>query len=147
MDYTEQTDGLEVHFAVNHLGHVLLTDLLLPLLKSSAPSRIVVVSSVGHAGLHGERAPVDMYDLKWKKRTYNNIATQLKAAEEKVTAANKEVERIKKEDATILQNEKKKEDKPLADVRTALEKQLNDERTSAAKAVYGAAEEREAAIK
>ena len=37
--------GLEIHFAVNHLGHFLLTNLLLPLLEKSAPSRIVVVSS------------------------------------------------------------------------------------------------------
>lgn len=37
--------GLEIHFAVNHLGHFLLTNLLLDLLEKSVPSRIVVVSS------------------------------------------------------------------------------------------------------
>lgn len=41
-------DGLEITMASNHYGHFLLTNLLLPLLKQSAPSRIVVVSSSAH---------------------------------------------------------------------------------------------------
>ena len=41
-------DGLEEHFAVNHLGHFYLTQLLLPLLLQSKPSRVVVVGSESH---------------------------------------------------------------------------------------------------
>ena len=41
-------DGIEMTFALNHLGYYLLTTLLLDLLKVSAPARIVNVSSKSH---------------------------------------------------------------------------------------------------
>ena len=41
-------DGIEMTFALNHLGYFLLTTLLLDLLAESAPARIVNVSSSSH---------------------------------------------------------------------------------------------------
>lgn len=54
----ETNDGFEVHFGVNHIGHFLLTNLLLDRLKASEPSRIVIVSSLLH-----EKAKLYIDDL------------------------------------------------------------------------------------
>ncbi len=44
-------DGYELRFAVNYLSGFLLTHLLLPLLKQSAPARVVNVSSLGQQAI------------------------------------------------------------------------------------------------
>jgi NAD(P)-dependent dehydrogenase (short-subunit alcohol dehydrogenase family) len=49
-------DGHELRFAVNYLSGFLLAQLLLPLLKASAPSRIVNVASLG-------QHPIDFDDV------------------------------------------------------------------------------------
>jgi len=48
----ESTDGFELTLAVNYLAPFLLTNLLLPLLKANAPSRIVNVASSAMGGGH-----------------------------------------------------------------------------------------------
>jgi retinol dehydrogenase-12 len=58
-------DGLELTFAVNHLGYFLFTNLLLDLLKASAPSRIVSVAS--EAARWGS---IDFADLQAEKKRY-----------------------------------------------------------------------------
>ena len=47
-DRKESSDGIELTFAVNHIGYYLLTVELIDLLKASTPARIVNVSSAAH---------------------------------------------------------------------------------------------------
>ena len=54
-------DGFELRFQVNYLAGFLLTRLLLPLLRRSAPARIVNVASAG-------QSPLDFDDLMLERR-------------------------------------------------------------------------------
>lgn len=62
-------DGHESQFAVCHLGHFLLTCLLVPRLLQSAPARIVNLSSAGH-----KISPVQFDDIDFRERPYDKWA-------------------------------------------------------------------------
>ena len=58
-------DGIEMTFALNHLSYFLLTNLLLEMLRASAPARIINVSSNSHTG-----RKLDFDDLQSKRGYY-----------------------------------------------------------------------------
>ncbi|MAM38583.1 MAG: short-chain dehydrogenase [Erythrobacter sp.] len=65
-DEAETTDGFEMQFGTNHLGHFLLTNLLMPLVERGERRRIVNLSSRGH-----HIAPVDFDDPNFENRGYD----------------------------------------------------------------------------
>jgi NAD(P)-dependent dehydrogenase (short-subunit alcohol dehydrogenase family) len=70
ISYTE--DGFEKQFGTNHLGHFVLTGLLLPALVESGAGRVVTVSSVAH--FDGTEAVLDgnVGENYHPQKTYSN---------------------------------------------------------------------------
>jgi NAD(P)-dependent dehydrogenase (short-subunit alcohol dehydrogenase family) len=90
---TRTTDGFELQFGTNHLGHFALTNLLL----EHVSGRVVTVSSTGH-----RMGSIDFDDLNWERKSYkawraygqSKLANLLFTAElqHRLTAAGSSVE-------------------------------------------------------
>ena len=65
---TRTAEGWELQFATNHLGHFLLTNLLVPALKRAGSARVVSVASAGH-----NMATVDFNDVNYDRRSYSAV--------------------------------------------------------------------------
>ena len=61
--YTRTTQGFELQFGTNHLGHFALTGLLLQRLLNTEHSRVTTVSSNAH-----KMGPIEFDDLHWERR-------------------------------------------------------------------------------
>jgi NAD(P)-dependent dehydrogenase (short-subunit alcohol dehydrogenase family) len=73
-------DGFETQFGTNHIGHFVLTNLLVPALVAGAPSRVVVLSSAAHQlggvlwdDINFERAPYDRAKAYAQAKTANML--------------------------------------------------------------------------
>jgi len=68
--YSKTTDGFELQFGTNHLGHYALTGLLFDLLNATPNSRIVNVSSAAH-----NYGKIDFQDMNWENRKYKPMSS------------------------------------------------------------------------
>lgn len=84
MQTPQQTtaDGFEMQFGTNHVGHFLLTNMLVPSLLEGAPARVINLSSGGHRGSdivwddpNFEQRPYDKFSAYGQSKTANILFT------------------------------------------------------------------------
>jgi dehydrogenase/reductase SDR family member 12 len=87
---TLSVDGVELTFATNVLGPFLLTNLLIPLLKKSAPARIINVSS---GGMYTRR--IQAGDLQTAREEFDGAAVYARTKRAQVILTELWAERLK----------------------------------------------------
>ena len=90
---SESRDGYELRLAVNHLAGFLLTMRLLPLLRRSAPARIVNVASLG-------QAPID-FDDPMLERCYSGTQAYGQSKLAQITTGFELAERLDPKEVTV----------------------------------------------
>ncbi|XP_074588738.1 short-chain dehydrogenase TIC 32 B, chloroplastic-like [Curcuma longa] len=99
-------DGVEMQFATNHLGHFLLTNLLLEKMKTTAAKtgiegRIVNVSSIAHIGPYSEGIKFDKLN---DKKSYNDKLAYGQSKLANILHSNELARRLKAEGANVTAN-------------------------------------------
>ncbi|XP_074566468.1 short-chain dehydrogenase TIC 32 B, chloroplastic-like [Curcuma longa] len=99
-------DGVEMQFATNHLGHFLLTNLLLEKLKTTAEKtgiegRIVNLSSVAHVGPYSEGIKFDKLN---DKKAYNDMMAYGQSKLANILHSNELARRLKEEGVNVTAN-------------------------------------------
>ena len=67
--FERTAEGFEMQFGTNHVGHFLLTCLLVPQLLADPPSRVVNLSSGGHRG-----SDIVWDDPNYERREYDKFS-------------------------------------------------------------------------
>ncbi|WVZ78360.1 hypothetical protein U9M48_026086 [Paspalum notatum var. saurae] len=99
-------DGIELHFATNHLGHFLLTDLLLEKIKVTAKEsgiegRVVIVASDSYKHPYREGIRFDKIN---DKSGYNSILAYGQSKLANILHSNELSSRLKEQDAKVVVN-------------------------------------------
>lgn len=98
-EFRQSEDGIELTFATNHIGHFLLTLLLLDLIQKSPSGRIINVSSSAHSSSSTDFSRINDSDSYDRRKAYSDsklanllftyaLADRLKASGITVNAVN-----------------------------------------------------------
>ncbi len=81
--FAKTTDGFEMQFGTNHLGHFALTGHLLPLLEAAEAGRIVVVSSLAHrfGKINFSNLNAEKHYMRWPAYGQSKLANLMFAKE------------------------------------------------------------------
>ncbi|XP_077241929.1 short-chain dehydrogenase TIC 32, chloroplastic-like [Tasmannia lanceolata] len=106
--YKLSEDGIEMQFATNHIGHFLLTHLLLDTMKETAKNskiegKIINVSSDGHGFASRSGIPFDLEKLN-DKPGYNGLTAYGRSKLANILHANELARRLKEEGVDITAN-------------------------------------------
>ncbi|WP_194910391.1 SDR family NAD(P)-dependent oxidoreductase [Catenulispora rubra] len=92
-DRRESKDGYELRFAVNYLAGFLLTQELLPLLRASAPARVVNVASLGQQDIE--------FDDVMLERGYSGIRAYCQSKLAQISSTVEMAERVPASEVTF----------------------------------------------
>jgi NAD(P)-dependent dehydrogenase (short-subunit alcohol dehydrogenase family) len=101
-DIKRTKDNLELTIGISYFGHFLLTELLIDILKKTPDSRMVILSSVVHAGSKKNRYDIHFDDLNYNKRKFNNFQAYGEAKVAAVLYAKELADRLKDSDVTTF---------------------------------------------
>lgn len=94
-------DGLETTIGISYFGHFLLTELLLDVLTQTEDARMVILSSVVHAGAPNNRPAIHLDDLNYEKRPFKAFDVYAEAKVATTLYAMELGERLKDTDVTV----------------------------------------------
>jgi NAD(P)-dependent dehydrogenase (short-subunit alcohol dehydrogenase family) len=90
-------DGLEMQFATNHLGHFLLTNLILENVKAAGKARIINLASIAHKSTR----ELNLDDINYEKEEYGGWKSYSRSKYCNILFTNELAKRLKKDGITV----------------------------------------------
>lgn len=90
-------DGLEMHFGTNHLGHFLLTNLILDNVKAAENARIINLSSIAHKSTR----KLNLDDINYAKEQYGGWKAYSRSKYCNILFTKELAKRLEKEGITV----------------------------------------------